>query len=164
MKAILTTDGSIRIILSSDESSVDTNFKEKFLSKEIAPSKDSLASSSISVKSSQAPIDLKKPLNILHDESEDDDQYSEYKQTPRQVFMSTICHVRRRTFAISNILSFCIWLQVCKVNLSRPFLCNGCKMISYCKEDHLKMDYLNHKALCLAIQLIAKRRGWLSNF
>lgn len=32
-------------------------------------------------------------------------------------------------------------------------------MISYCKEDHLKTDYLNHKALCLAIQLIAKRRG-----
>jgi hypothetical protein len=35
-------------------------------------------------------------------------------------------------------------------------------MIAYCKEDHMKIDYLNHKALCLAIQLIAKRRGELN--
>lgn len=32
-------------------------------------------------------------------------------------------------------------------------------MISYCKEEHMKIDYLNHKDLCMAIQLIAKRRG-----
>lgn len=49
--------------------------------------------------------------------------------------------------------------QVCKVNLSCYLLCQGCKMIAYCKEDHMKIDYLNHKALCLAIQLVAKRRG-----
>lgn len=48
--------------------------------------------------------------------------------------------------------------------MSRYFLCLGCKMVSYCKEDHLKSDYLNHKALCLAIQLIAKRRGEHCNF
>jgi hypothetical protein len=28
----------------------------------------------------------------------------------------------------------------------------------------MKIDYLNHKALCLAIQLIAKRRGERENF
>lgn len=32
-------------------------------------------------------------------------------------------------------------------------------MVAYCKEEHMKIDYLNHKSLCMAIQLIAKRRG-----
>lgn len=32
-------------------------------------------------------------------------------------------------------------------------------MVAYCKEEHMKIDYLNHKGLCMAIQLIAKRRG-----
>jgi hypothetical protein len=37
-------------------------------------------------------------------------------------------------------------------------------MVSYCKEEHLKIDYLNHKGLCMAIKLIAKRRGKLPHF
>ena len=36
-------------------------------------------------------------------------------------------------------------------------------MVAYCKEEHMKIDYLNHKGLCLAIQLNAKRRGDLIN-
>lgn len=36
-------------------------------------------------------------------------------------------------------------------------------MVAYCKEEHMKIDYLNHKGLCIAIQLIAKRRGDLIN-
>ncbi|KAG5670980.1 hypothetical protein PVAND_001207 [Polypedilum vanderplanki] len=70
----------------------------------------------------------------------DEDKFREFKTSPKQIFCSFIC-------------------QVCKVNLSRYFLCNECKMVSYCKEEHLKIDYLNHKGLCMAIKLIAKRRG-----
>lgn len=133
MKAILTSDGSIKIILSADKTENSETIKENFLSKE-KPSIKVAAKPSLAAK---APIDLKK---VFQEEDDEDNRYAQYKQTPRQTFLSTVCHV-------------------CKVNLSRYFLCLGCKMVSYCKEDHLKVDYLNHKGLCLAIQLIAKRRG-----
>ena len=93
MNAILTSDGTIILKLSTDDPKSDLSIKGKFLSKEL--STDSLATSSISLKSSQATIDLNKPPKFLDRETEDDeDRFSEYKQTPRQVFMSTICHVR----------------------------------------------------------------------
>jgi hypothetical protein len=97
MNAILTSDGTIIIKLSTDEPKSDLSIKDKFLSKELSPGnvvQDSLASSSISYKSAQTPIDLNKPPKFLESETEDEEQFSEYKQTPRQVFMSTICHVR----------------------------------------------------------------------
>jgi hypothetical protein len=98
MNAILTSDGKIILKFSTDEPKSDLSIKEKFLSKEISTgnvAKDSFASSSISFKSSQTQIDLKKSPKFFESETEDEEQFSEYKQTPRQVFMSTICHVMK---------------------------------------------------------------------
>lgn len=76
MKAILTTDGFIKIILSTD---VDPPIKAKFLSKETTQVDDAE-----SHDASKNSICLE---NFLQDE------LSVYKQTPRQVFSSTNCHV-----------------------------------------------------------------------
>lgn len=138
MNAILSSDGSIKIIFSSEAPIVDLNIKGKFLSKEI-PCVE-IDSSSSNCDSSKVTTISKSSAGSNQIECVENDQFQKYKQIPRQVFMATIC-------------------QVCKVNLSRYFLCNGCKMVAYCKEDHLKVDVLEHRALCLAIQLIAKRRG-----
>lgn len=90
MKAILTTDGFIKIIYSTDE--LKLGIKEKFLSKDatlINVAKESTSSSS--AESKRTPIDLR---NVCHDESENNEDYSHnFKQTPRQVYMSTVCHV-----------------------------------------------------------------------
>lgn len=101
MNAILTTDGTIIIKFSTEEPKSDLSFKDKFLSKEMSTgsvAQDSLASSSISFKSSQTTIDLNARPKFLESETEDEEQFSEYKQTPRHVFMSTICHVRKNQF------------------------------------------------------------------
>lgn len=108
MNAILTSDGTIIIKFSSDEPKPDLCNKDKFLSKEISTgnvAKDSFASSSISFKSSQTPIDLNKKPKFLESDTEDEEQFSEYKQMPRQVFMSTICHVRK-ILTIFDFLEF----------------------------------------------------------
>jgi hypothetical protein len=97
MNAFLTSDGKIILKFTTDEPKSDLSNKEKFLSKEITTGNDtkhSLASSSISFKSSQTPIDLNRAPKFLDSETEDEEQFSEYKQTPRQVFLSTICQVR----------------------------------------------------------------------
>lgn len=101
MNAILTSDDTIIIKFSTEEPKSDISFKDKFLSKEMSTgsvTQESLASSSISFKSSQTPIDLNARPKFLESETEDDEQFSEYKQTPRHVFMSTICHVRKNDF------------------------------------------------------------------
>lgn len=99
MNAILTSDGTIILKFATGEPKKELCIKDKFLSKEITTgnvAKDaSFASSSISFKSSQTPIDLNKKPKFLDSETEDEEQFSEYKQTPRHVFMSTICHVRK---------------------------------------------------------------------
>lgn len=82
MKAILTSDGSIKIILSDDDrTESDERIKENFLSKEKPASK---------AATKAPPIDLMK---VFQDEGDDDDRYAQYKQTPRQVFLPTVCHV-----------------------------------------------------------------------
>lgn len=70
----------------------------------------------------------------------DDEEYVEYKFSPRPVFMCTIC-------------------QVCKIPLHSYVHCKQCQMISYCTVEHMQEDELNHKSLCAAIQEIAKKRG-----
>lgn len=100
MKAILTHDGSIKIILPTDEP--DNKIKGKFLSKEInSVGEKSPASSSARTKiATTTTIDLKRTL--FQHEADDDDQFSEYRQTSRQVFMSTICHVICETFHLKS--------------------------------------------------------------
>lgn len=97
MKAILTHDGSIKIILPTDEP--DNKIKGKFLSKEINSAGESF---SARMKVNQTTIDLKRTL--FQHEADDDDQFSEYKQTVRHVFMSTICHVSCETFHLKSTL------------------------------------------------------------
>lgn len=87
MKAILTSDGSIKIILPADRNETDENIKANFFSKEKLPIKAAIDTPSV-----KAPIDLKK---IFQEESDEDDPFAKYKQTPRQAFLSTVCHVRR---------------------------------------------------------------------
>lgn len=87
MKAILTTDGSIKIILSNDDK-LDDKIKEKFLSKETSCA---VSSKESSFKSMNTPISLQD----IFQEPEEGEEHLEFKQAPRQVFMSTICHVSR---------------------------------------------------------------------
>lgn len=106
MNAYLTTDGTIKIISSTndDESKFGQNkTKEIFLSKEISRSQqqqhhqsDSDESSSKFSESSKEnqSIDLKKgPSELSQCDDDDDGQFLEYKQIPRRVFMTTICQV-----------------------------------------------------------------------
>jgi len=90
MKAILTTDGSIKIILSPPPEVVQaTKNNEKFLSKEAIR-----ADFADKLNEKPTTIDLNMPFKTFQDESDDDDELSsEFKLTPRQVFMSTICQV-----------------------------------------------------------------------
>jgi hypothetical protein len=94
MNAILTTDGTIILKLSTDEPKPDFSNKDRFLSKELSTGKVTKESFASSLKTSLTPIDLSKPPKFLDSENEDEELFSEYKQTPRNVFMSTICHVR----------------------------------------------------------------------
>ena len=89
MRAILTTNGFIKIVLSDEPLS---DIKQKFLSKE-ACSSNVLNDSKVSAeKNSQESINLKKVTQ------NDSNNFSEFKQTPRHIFMSTICHVRFKRF------------------------------------------------------------------
>lgn len=85
MKAILTNDGSIKIILPTEDPKLDSKNKEKFLSKEILCSE----TCSTSRRVLQIPINLKKP-DISNGEA--GDKITNYI-APRQVFSSTTCHV-----------------------------------------------------------------------
>ncbi|GAB0092133.1 hypothetical protein DMENIID0001_071030 [Sergentomyia squamirostris] len=78
-----------------------------------------------------------KKLQPLSDE---DEEFIEYKFTPRQVFIATIC-------------------QVCKIALKDPNPCLSCLMVSYCSEAHSKEDAVIHQQLCRALQEIARKRG-----
>ncbi|XP_059609042.1 muscle M-line assembly protein unc-89 [Phlebotomus argentipes] len=83
-----------------------------------------------------APAAPKKPLLL----SDDEEEFIEYKFTPRQVFLATIC-------------------QVCKIALQNPTPCSSCLMVSYCSEAHAKEDAIVHQQLCRALQEIARKRG-----
>lgn len=92
MKAILTKD-NIKIILT--QSTPEENVSNNFLSKVISQRK---TDEPINVKpdkySTRIPIDLTKPFKLCnHDEDDDDDENKEFKSSPRQVFMATICQV-----------------------------------------------------------------------
>jgi hypothetical protein len=85
MQAILTTDGSIKIILLPTCESAKKSKDDVFFSKEIVASKASTES-----KLNETPINLNE--NILHDD-EDDEQFSKYMLGPRQIFAATTCQV-----------------------------------------------------------------------
>lgn len=71
---------------------------------------------------------------------DEEEEFVEYKFTPRPVFISTAC-------------------QICKVPLDTPNPCKLCQMVSYCSEEHANEDHTSHVPLCNAIQEIAKKRG-----
>jgi splicing suppressor protein 51 len=138
MKAILTKD-DIKILCPNSKSTDDCDNSGpelKFLSKEV-----NVKNLEMSKKSStKTPIDLRKPINVFSVMDTDDNNCLEFKLTARPVFITTIC-------------------QHCKFSISTYFTCKLCQMVSYCKDEHLKIDSVNHKDLCLVIQGIAKKRG-----
>lgn len=81
MKALLTKDGTIKIILPS---TLTGNLQENFFSKD-ATTKDAT--------SSKNQNDQKTILPKVFVANENDDQYLEYKITPRQIFCASICQV-----------------------------------------------------------------------
>jgi hypothetical protein len=93
MKAMLTSDGSIKIIITeSDESSADEeNSKESSHSQDSGNVKETSNSSSKISKSTDFTSSY--DTSILHEDEDDDDEFSQYKQSPRAVFLSTVCHV-----------------------------------------------------------------------
>lgn len=81
MKALLTKDGTIKIILPS--STLTGNLQEHFFSK------DATDATSSKSQNDQKPI---VPKTFAANEN-DDDQYMDYKITPRQIFCASICQV-----------------------------------------------------------------------
>ncbi|XP_053661503.1 titin homolog [Anopheles marshallii] len=75
--------------------------------------------------------------DLLDEETEDT---IEYKFTPRPVFIATIC-------------------QVCKNPLKSFFHCERCAMVSYCGEEHRRLDQPSHRDLCAVLCEIAANRG-----
>uniref|UniRef100_A0A182YJD2 MYND-type domain-containing protein n=1 Tax=Anopheles stephensi TaxID=30069 RepID=A0A182YJD2_ANOST len=75
--------------------------------------------------------------DLLDEETEDT---IEYKFTPRPVFIATIC-------------------QVCKNPLKSYFHCERCLMVSYCGDEHRRMDQPSHRELCTVLCEIAANRG-----
>lgn len=92
MKAILTKD-NIKIILT--QSTPEVNVSNNFLSKVISQRKtDAPVHAKPDKYSTRIPIDLTKPFKLCnHDDDDDDDENKEFKSSPRQVFMATICQV-----------------------------------------------------------------------
>lgn len=138
-KAFLTNDGIQIMEPKPDVQNETTNLK--FLSKEIQLKKTE--SQTIGKPADyQNPIDLRNPLNISTDEPDNNEEnkFVEFKISPRPVFSTSCC-------------------QVCKMNIVNYHTCKDCLMVSYCKDEHLKMDIANHRSLCMAIEDISKKRG-----
>lgn len=103
MRAILTADGKIKIILPTTLR--DENYKEKFLLKDTFAQPSSKASSSTNVSictvNSNSHQDKQTGKGKHHDnesEEDDDDKYADYKITPMQIFCSSICQVSLNYF------------------------------------------------------------------
>lgn len=83
-------DGLIKIISPTDVSRLD--IKENDLSTNSSSSNVPTIFMTSTLKSTNAP--LKAPIDlhkVFHDDQEN--EFTEYQQIPRQIFMSTICHV-----------------------------------------------------------------------
>lgn len=88
MRALLTKD-FIKIVF-SDEPLLD--YKENFLSKD-ASSSSSSSSNTENISKAPKVIEDKSSPKVRKDFQSYNEQNSEFKQTSRQVFMPTICHV-----------------------------------------------------------------------
>jgi hypothetical protein len=92
MKAILTADGKIKIILPSTLS--DDHSKENFLSKDLKVPKTALLSTSTASSNNSSNSKMRNFIDESEgDEEEEDDKYAQFKMTPKQTFCSSICQV-----------------------------------------------------------------------
>lgn len=98
LKAMLTSDGSIKIIVTeSDESSADEeNCKESSHSQDSGNEKEETSISSSKISKSTNFTSSYDTSTIRGEEEDDDDEFSQYKQSPRAVFLSTVCHVSEK--------------------------------------------------------------------
>lgn len=99
MKAMLTSNGSIKIIISSsDESSggeechTDDSGVDSCAVK-TSKSQSSKAASEVTDNSSTTFTSSAHNTPRIQEDDDDDDELSQYKQSPRAVFLSTVCHV-----------------------------------------------------------------------
>lgn len=113
MKAILTADGSIKIFLppTSSLSSIVSNDRHRFKDVSRSILKESpIMKSNVCVASSTSAQKTPKPINLmrnLFDESDDeDDMLSQYKLTPKNIFMATICQVSLKRGLFVNYVTF----------------------------------------------------------
>lgn len=119
MKAILTHDGSIKILFPSPPSSPLTQrHDDKDRSKKVFLSKDSLTSSTTSsttpsssittqsLKSSPKCINLSKNVFLDDTDDDEDDKFSQYKMKPRQVFMANVCNVSGQKILSKFLIEF----------------------------------------------------------
>lgn len=103
MKAILTTDGTIKIIYPPSSPLI----MRRPRSKKVFLSKDSMipSTSTIAIASSQkyTPKTINLNKNVFNTDDEDeDDRFSQYKMTPREIFMAHVCHVSSFFFNFKN--------------------------------------------------------------
>lgn len=96
MKAMLTSNGSIKIIISSsDESGGEENLREEVSNSDDSSVDAATVKSSKSASSKPSEVDTSTTFTStrLQEDDDDDDELSQYKQSPRAVFLSTVCHV-----------------------------------------------------------------------
>lgn len=92
MNAFISKDGNIKIILPKVKDEQITEFN--LLSKEVSLA--NIVSKSPDPKNylkcaTRTPIDLIKPLQVFTDENEN--EYFEFKLSPRRIFLATLCQV-----------------------------------------------------------------------
>lgn len=90
----LTADGSIKILLPPTSlPSIVCNDKHR--SKDVYFSKDSPVPKSEIALPSTSTSDQKtpKPINLMKNLLDEDEDFSQFKLTPKNTFMATICHV-----------------------------------------------------------------------
>ena len=91
MSAFISKDGNIKIILPEVQNEQKTEFN--LLSKEVSLA-NIVKSPEPKIEpkcATKTPFDLMKPLQVFTDENEN--EYFEFKLSPRRVFMATVCQV-----------------------------------------------------------------------
>ena len=48
---------------------------------------------------------------------------------------------------------------MCKNPIKNFITCKVCQMVSYCSDDHSKVDFMSHKPLCDVIKELSVKRG-----
>jgi len=98
------------------------------------------------LKRSDIMVDSDESDQDLIDDEDEEEEYVEFKFAPRPIYMATIC-------------------QHCKNPMKEPKLCPGCRMVYYCREEHMTADLPSHKQFCIEIEkIVHEREGHLYSY